>query len=196
MQLVLARLVTFPVPLVAGIFYLITEGATEIPGQEQQLTAMQQTQGPEWLVGAVAGIWLVVWLLDKLGKLPGNGGVDRRRGPKFEEEDRAAIRGTLEGVQKLREHLHAEAAKHSQFHQLFTGRSDDGIERWLIHHQVTRETKTIVQELVKLTQEMHDLRRDEQRRTGVLVSTLEANQRALVNIQRHLRELTGTDDRD
>lgn len=173
--MIFAKILYFPVPLAAGVLFAMQDSSSIIP-----------QQGPEWLMGAVAGIWLVVWLLDKFGKLP-NGGPDRRRGPKFSEGDRHAISEILTRSNQLSLRFEQESKRWKHLHGLLTFRSDDdGIERWLKHHQVTGESRMLLEKLVAMTDEIKALRIDEQRKTGVLVSTLEAQQRALVNIQKQL----------
>lgn len=186
MTSVFVKALALPIPLLAGIFYVAVP-SDQGDAMQQGLSA---PQGPEWLIGAVAGIWLVVWLLDKLGKLP-SGGPDRRRGPKFEEDDRKAIQDTLTHVVASSRESQPAFRKMEQLHGLLTFRSDDdGIERWLRHHQATSEILSLMKELVRISKEMSDVRRDDRRKTGMLVSTLEANQKALVNMQHQLTELS------
>lgn len=182
----LAKILAAPVPVVAGAAVVLR---AQFPTLGDGSAAPDVSGGPQWLMGAVAGIWLVVWLLDRFGKLP-NGGVDRRRGPKFEEEDRRAIRETREGMNRLDARFHEESERWRHLHGLLTYRSgDDGIERWLKHHQTTNESKVLLDKLVLMTEEVRQLRADEQRRTGMLVSTLEAIQRSLGAQSREIEAL-------
>ena len=176
----LAPVFHFPVPVFVSAVYMSVQNFPT-PGAA--------SQGPEWLMGVVAGIWLVVWLLDKAGKLPG-GGIDRRQGPKFEEEDRKAIIETLTHVTMMAEQSREAASKTNSLHGLLTFRSDeDGIERWLRHHQITTESHAILQKLVELTNEVSSQRREDNRRTGILVTTLESIQKTLTRMERQYEEL-------
>lgn len=180
---VLVRVINAPVPVLAGMVYF---NADQLPNGGPS----SPSGGPEWLIGAVAGIWLVVWLLDKLGKLP-TGGVDRRRGPKFEDEDRKALRDTLTQVVSFTRTGQQDSKKIDDLHNLLTFRSDeDGIERWLKHHQVMNDTRVLISELSKMTKEVHDLRLDEQRKSGMLISTLEALQRTQAKMARSLEDIS------
>lgn len=187
---VFAKVLAAPVPLLAGFVYFAGPSARQTPSpfSEDAMTDIG-SQGPEWLIGAVAGIWLVVWLLDKLGKLP-SGGPDRRRGPKFEETDRRAILDIASGVTQLGQDFKTESARWNDLHNLLTFRSgEDGIERWLKHHQTTNESKAILERLVAMTEEVRALRNEEHRKTGVLVSTLETIQRQLAAQNRTIESI-------
>lgn len=112
------KLLAVPLPVALGL--LQVEQPTFLDG------------APGYVVGFVAAIWLVVYVLDKFGKLPSNGShaelaraidalaakIDAYQ-PSFTEDDRRALHKTA---------------------NLLAQRDDDGFERLLVMARQVRET--------------------------------------------------------
>lgn len=119
--------------------------------------------GPEWFLGAIAGIWCAIYLIDKLrgwgwirGKGNGNGdGNGNGNGPK------------TKGYSDIR----AE-----KVYNLLATRGDDGIERFLKHHQMTVETHEIVRALAKNTEAVMDLLEASEERSATVAIAVKAMQ--------------------
>lgn len=112
------KLLSVPVPLFLGA--LQVEAPSFLDG------------APGYVVGFVAAIWVVFYVLDKLGRLPKNGSngelakaIDRLSAkidayePSFSEDDRRALNKTA---------------------NLLAQRDDDGFERLLVMARQVRET--------------------------------------------------------
>lgn len=88
---------------------------------------------PEWVSVFLAGVFVVLWLLNAIGKLPGAHG--ERRKVSFTDEDRAT--------------LHEALAKSKKLSELLATRNDDGMERILVMAQQTRETHDRLADVAK-----------------------------------------------
>jgi hypothetical protein len=72
------KLFTLPLPILAGL-----------ASQEVIPRMPNAGQGPEWLVGASAAAFTILWLLNTIGKLPG--GTVERREIGFHDGDRSHL---------------------------------------------------------------------------------------------------------
>lgn len=139
--------------------------------------------GPEWLLGAVAGIWLIIWVLEKAGKLPLTT-KERRRLPKFEASDREAIASTLSAIASLSEKVVEMNKREASLYQLLTIRDADGVERWISHNRATHDTRERVDSITELLGELVQARDSDRRVNDMTVTTLQSIQKALIQISK------------
>lgn len=117
------KVLGLPIPiLVAVILPQVDKPPTDVPGMSLGTTG-------SLILGTV---FLVLWFLNAIGKLPGNGANRRRQA--FTSEDRAQ-------VQKITDLL-AERI------------GDDGLERYLVQAQQTREIHECMLEVAKSMEQM------------------------------------------
>jgi hypothetical protein len=114
--MLLRTFMSFPVPIFAAV---IREAAP-------------QAIGPDWLVGASAAAFTLLWFLNAIGKLPGGGG--ERREASFKDEDRSRL---------------------ADIHAVVT-REDSDKPGWRMVWHSARETR----EMRDLLVELSDLRED------------------------------------
>jgi len=100
------------------------------------------TEGaPDWAMGLIAGVFLVVYVANMYGKMPGrpvngsNGGISNG--------DRKVLAQVAQETKKLTD--------------LLGHRDDDGMERFLLTAKHTKESKELLIEILKVqgTQERH-----------------------------------------
>ena len=122
------RLLDVPLPIILPVAQgvlpdFVTEGA------------------PDWVMGLIAGVFLVVYLANIYGKLPGkpmnggNGGISNG--------DRKMLAQVAQETKRLTE--------------LLAWRDDDGMERFLLTAKHTKESRELLIEILKVqeTQERH-----------------------------------------
>ena len=125
----LIRLLDVPLPII-------------LPLVAQGVLPDSVTEGaPDWAMGLIAGVFLVVYVANMYGKMPGrpvngsNGGISNG--------DRKVLAQVAQETKKLTD--------------LLGHRDDDGMERFLLTAKHTKESKELLIEILKVqgTQERH-----------------------------------------
>jgi hypothetical protein len=96
---------------------------------------------PDWVMGLIAGVFLIVYLANIYGKMPGkpvnggNGGISA--------DDRKMLAQVAQETKRLTD--------------LLGHRDDDGMERFLLTAKHTKESRELLLEILKMqaTQERH-----------------------------------------
>ncbi len=118
------KLLSLPVPIiVALILPQVDKPPVDVPGMSSGTTS-------SLILGTV---FLVLWFLNAIGKLPGNG--SNRRSQAFTSADRAQVKKVTD---------------------LLAWRNDDGVERYLVQAQQTRE---IHESMSKIAENMESMSR-------------------------------------
>jgi len=125
----LIRLLDVPLPII-------------LPIVAQSVLPDSVTEGaPDWAMGLIAGVFLVVYVANMYGKMPGrpvngsNGGISNG--------DRKVLAQVAQETKKLTD--------------LLGHRDDDGMERFLLTAKHTKESRELLIEILKVqeTQERH-----------------------------------------
>lgn len=118
----MVKLLSLPVPiLVALILPQFDKPPPDVPG-------MSSGTAGSLILGTV---FLLLWFLNAIGKLPGNGG--NRRSQTFTNADRAQVKKVAD---------------------LLASRNDDGVERYLVQAQQTREIHECMLKVAKNMEQM------------------------------------------
>lgn len=130
----IARVLDAPVPVAAAVLQVV-------PGID--------TGNAGWFTGALFGVWLVLWFLDRIGKLPGRpqGGVHVG----YQPEDRRRV---------------------EKVHNLLATEDEDGVPRFLRH---VIETHLAVERqgvYVETTNKLHRLIEDHHKLVGLVADQL------------------------
>lgn len=143
------KILTFPIPVLsAGLSQLFPAG---------------MDGAPQWILSFLMGAWVILWLMDKMGKLPSNG-KERREGRVNLKED----------IDKLHEIV-------KELHQWHTHEDRPGWKIWwfdreYINHVISAlgEVKTAIDKQSELTARHSRLLEDHEKIVGINVETLRA----------------------
>lgn len=122
------RLLDLPLPIILPVAQgvlpdFVTEGA------------------PDWVMGIIAGVFLVVYVANMYGKMPGR-----------------PVGGGNGSISNGDRHMLAQVAKETKkLTDLLGHRDDDGMERFLLTAKHTKESRELLIEILKVqeTQERH-----------------------------------------
>jgi len=147
----LARVLDAPVPVAAAALQVV-------PGID--------AGNAGWFTGALFGVWLVLWFLDRIGKLPGKpaGGVHAG----FHGEDRR---------------------KAERVHSLLATEDEDGVPRFLKH---VIETHVAVERqgvYVETTSKLHKLIEDHHKLVGMVTDQLRIQNQRIGAVEKSVDQL-------
>lgn len=131
----MAKLLQVPVPPLAAV--LVPQAAPDLVAGD----------GPGYLAVLLLGGWIVLWFLDRIGKLPGRESGERRSAA-FTPADRATI-DELAGLVRV------NAERNRKLYDLLAYRDDvDGVERFLKYLQEARKAHTMQAEILATLQKI------------------------------------------
>lgn len=148
----LARVLDVPVPILAAV-------AQAIPG-------MPEGGMPGWIMGALFATWLLLWFLDRIGKLPG-----RPRG------------GIHAGF------LAADRQKADRVYSLLATEDDDGTPRFLRHVMETHLAVERQGVYVETTSKLHKLIEDHHKLVGMVTDQLRIQNQRIGAVERGVEQL-------
>lgn len=132
------KLLEWPIPPVA---------AAVVPQVAPTIVA---PEGPGYLATAILGAWVVLWFLDRIGRLPGRP-LGERRTESFTTSDRALlmeIGASLQRSEKARMSEREVLEHMERLYNLLAYRDhEDGIERFLKFMQDTKVAHKTIDEI-------------------------------------------------
>ena len=118
--------------------------------------------GPGWLMGALFGVWLVLWLLDRIGKLPGR--VPNGVHAGYQPPDRERL---------------------NRVHDLLAWKDDDGVPRFLRHVMETHQAVERQHIHVENQQKLNGMIDDNNKLVGLVTDQLRAMNQRLDALERN-----------
>lgn len=103
-------------------------------------------EGPGWVATFLLGGWVVLWFMDRIGKLPGRPQGERRSTSAFTDKDRELLGRISADLSALVE-LEVAAKTDKVYNLLATRDPEDGIERFLKFLQETKATRGLMVEI-------------------------------------------------
>lgn len=134
---------------------------------------------PTWVTTALFGVFVTLWFLAQIGRLPG--ASEERRSPQslaMSDRDRSAINRAIKQLDKV----HGLVATRS---------SEDGIERFLAHHQITREAHDVLRSLADNHAILQGLVEDHRTQTRAMLSTLQTIESSLRTVLSNQEAIKG-----
>ncbi len=115
------KLFNLPIPVVVALILpQVSAGKVDAPGSIPG--------APAWASIVIATVFLLLWFLNTIGRLPGTNGGTNRRSANFTAEDRLQLKKVAD---------------------LLATRNDDGMERILVMGQQTREIHECMSAIAK-----------------------------------------------
>lgn len=124
----LHKIIGFPLPVILAV----------VQSGENQLPIVDQIgHVPDFLLGAVAAIWVLFYILERLGKIPGI----RNNSVGLSVEDREAIKAIQDILSGVPSFTDSDRQALHKATNLLATRDDDGFERILVMARTVKEIK-------------------------------------------------------
>ena len=144
------RLLDLPLPVLAAM--VVPQVAPDM------LQVPDVPEGPSYIATGLLAVWVTLWFLDRIGKLPGRPQGERRNAA-FTPEDRQLLARLVDSNSRLVEIEEKNSERTHRLYELLAFRDGDGIERFLKYlqeardaHRVQRENNTLLKRVLQVVE--------------------------------------------